>query len=228
MEYWWYFVETRSICPGCNSLRFGELISGFWFSFVCAIQPTSDNKTSCLCFTLTCEFFWLMRHCVIDILVVCIIFVLGLVGLMNKNMVSGLISKYAQVVLWFCRTGLLPEGSGKVMLSWINWEFIRIESFKIDQFGNILWYYEEKFVITKMTSGSLNKQGVGHWNLQSIVQVSSFFFLSSLLTLLDDDALQISRPFYTHSVISNYYTIRREELTRLAKWVAKAIQVQVD
>lgn len=33
---------------------------------------------------------------------------------MNKNMVSSLISKYAQVVLWFCRTGLLPEGSGKV------------------------------------------------------------------------------------------------------------------
>lgn len=36
---------------------------------------------------------------------------------MNKNMVSGLISKYAQVVLWFCRTGLLPEGSGKVLLA---------------------------------------------------------------------------------------------------------------
>ncbi|XP_011607981.2 protein ELYS isoform X2 [Takifugu rubripes] len=68
----------------------------------------------------------------------------GLVGLINKNMVSSLISKYAQVVLWFCRTGLLPEGS-------------------------------------------------------------------------DYDTLQISRPFYTHSVISNYYTIRREELTRLAK-----------
>lgn len=36
---------------------------------------------------------------------------------MNKNMVSSLISKYAQVVLWFCRTGLLPEGSGKLMLA---------------------------------------------------------------------------------------------------------------
>lgn len=35
-------------------------------------------------------------------------------GLINKNMVSSLISKYAQVVLWFCRTGLLPEGSGRV------------------------------------------------------------------------------------------------------------------
>lgn len=44
----------------------------------------------------------------------------------------------------------------------------------------------------------------------------------------DDDALQISRPFYTHSVISNYYTIRREELTRLAKWVVlKATQFYV-
>ncbi|XP_044055281.1 protein ELYS isoform X2 [Siniperca chuatsi] len=78
----------------------------------------------------------------------------GLVGLMNKNMVSSLISKYAQVVLWFCRTGLLPEGS-------------------------------------------------------------------------DADALQISRPFYTHSVISNYYTIRREELTRLAKgkWCADCLMI---
>ncbi|XP_047187355.1 protein ELYS isoform X2 [Scophthalmus maximus] len=78
----------------------------------------------------------------------------GLVGLINKNMVSILISKYAQVVLWFCRTGLLPEGS-------------------------------------------------------------------------DDDALQISRPFYTHSVISNYYTIRREELTRLAKgkWCADCLMI---
>uniref|UniRef100_A0A8C9YCA6 AT-hook containing transcription factor 1 n=1 Tax=Sander lucioperca TaxID=283035 RepID=A0A8C9YCA6_SANLU len=75
----------------------------------------------------------------------------GLVGLMNKNMVSSLISKYAQVVLWFCRTGLLPEGS-------------------------------------------------------------------------DDDALQISRPFYTHSVISNYYTIRREELTR-GKWCADCLMI---
>ncbi|XP_058484835.1 protein ELYS [Solea solea] len=78
----------------------------------------------------------------------------GLVGLINKNMVSSLISKYAQVVLWFCRTGLLPEGS-------------------------------------------------------------------------DDDALQISRPFYTHSVISNYYTIRREELTRLSKgkWCADCLMI---
>ncbi|XP_062277376.1 protein ELYS isoform X2 [Scomber scombrus] len=78
----------------------------------------------------------------------------GLLGLINKNMVSSLISKYAEVVLWFCRTGLLPEGS-------------------------------------------------------------------------DDDALQISRPFYTHSVISSYYTIRREELTRLAKskWCADCLMI---
>uniref|UniRef100_A0A8C6L7U7 AT hook containing transcription factor 1 n=1 Tax=Nothobranchius furzeri TaxID=105023 RepID=A0A8C6L7U7_NOTFU len=75
----------------------------------------------------------------------------GLVGLMNKNIVSSLISKYAQVVLWFCRTGLLPEGP-------------------------------------------------------------------------DEDALQISRPFYSHSVISNYYTIRREELTR-GKWCADCLMI---
>uniref|UniRef100_A0A3P9GZD5 AT hook containing transcription factor 1 n=1 Tax=Oryzias latipes TaxID=8090 RepID=A0A3P9GZD5_ORYLA len=78
----------------------------------------------------------------------------GLAGLMNKNMVSSLISNYAQVVLWFCRTGLLPERS-------------------------------------------------------------------------DEDALQISRPFYAQSVISNYYTIRREELTRLAKhkWSADCLMI---
>ncbi|XP_056134819.1 protein ELYS [Lampris incognitus] len=78
----------------------------------------------------------------------------GLVGLMNKNLVSSLVSQYAQVVLWFCRTGLLPEGS-------------------------------------------------------------------------DEDALQISKPFYSHSVISNYYTIRREELTRLAKgkWCTDCLMI---
>lgn len=36
---------------------------------------------------------------------------------MNKNMVSSLISNYAQVVLWFCRTGLLPERSGRLLLT---------------------------------------------------------------------------------------------------------------
>ncbi|KAL4623864.1 protein ELYS [Arapaima gigas] len=40
----------------------------------------------------------------------------GFVGLINKKMVSGLIAQYAQVVLWFCRTGLLPEGSDDGML----------------------------------------------------------------------------------------------------------------
>ncbi|XP_035992418.1 protein ELYS isoform X2 [Fundulus heteroclitus] len=78
----------------------------------------------------------------------------GLAGLMNKNMVSSLISKYAQVVLWFCRTGLLPEGS-------------------------------------------------------------------------DEDALQIPRPFFTHSVISSYYSIRREELAKHAKskWCADCLMI---
>ncbi|XP_018588976.1 protein ELYS [Scleropages formosus] len=40
----------------------------------------------------------------------------GLIGLINKKMVSGLIAQYTQVVLWFCRTGLLPEGSDDGML----------------------------------------------------------------------------------------------------------------
>ncbi|KAL6477244.1 hypothetical protein MHYP_G00130790 [Metynnis hypsauchen] len=78
----------------------------------------------------------------------------GLIGLMNKSMVSSLISQYAQVVLWFCRTGLLPESS-------------------------------------------------------------------------DDDVLQISRPFYSFSVIKNYCTGQREELQRLAKdkWSADCLMI---
>ncbi|XP_037104150.1 protein ELYS [Syngnathus acus] len=78
----------------------------------------------------------------------------GLVGLINKNVASSLISMYAQVVLWFCRTGLLPEVS-------------------------------------------------------------------------DVDAMQISRPFFSHSVFSNYYSIRREELTSSAKgkWCADCLMI---
>uniref|UniRef100_A0A8C2CGZ7 AT hook containing transcription factor 1 n=1 Tax=Cyprinus carpio TaxID=7962 RepID=A0A8C2CGZ7_CYPCA len=72
----------------------------------------------------------------------------GLIGLMNKCMVSSLISQYAQVVLWFCRTGVLPEE--------------------------------------------------------------------------DDDVLQISRPFYSHSVIKNYYISQREELD---KWCADCLMI---
>uniref|UniRef100_A0A4W4FVI2 AT hook containing transcription factor 1 n=1 Tax=Electrophorus electricus TaxID=8005 RepID=A0A4W4FVI2_ELEEL len=78
---------------------------------------------------------------------------MGLVDLMNKSLVSSLISQYAQVVLWFCRTGLLPEVS--------------------------------------------------------------------------DDVLQISRPFYSFSVIKNYYIGQREELKRLAKekWCADCLMI---
>ncbi|XP_076156459.1 uncharacterized protein ahctf1 isoform X2 [Alosa pseudoharengus] len=79
----------------------------------------------------------------------------GLVGLINKNLVSSLIAQYSQVVLWFCRTGLLPEGSD------------------------------------------------------------------------DEDALQISRPFYSYSIIKTYYTGRREELQRLTKdkWNADCLMI---
>ncbi|XP_051502406.1 protein ELYS-like isoform X2 [Myxocyprinus asiaticus] len=78
----------------------------------------------------------------------------GLIGLMNKCMVSSLISQYSQVVLWFCRTGLLPEAS-------------------------------------------------------------------------DEDVLQISRPFYSYSIIKNYYISQREELQRLAKdkWCADCLMI---
>uniref|UniRef100_A0AAY4A6L1 AT hook containing transcription factor 1 n=1 Tax=Denticeps clupeoides TaxID=299321 RepID=A0AAY4A6L1_9TELE len=83
-----------------------------------------------------------------------LLFLNKLVGLFNKNLVSALIAQYAQVVLWFCRTGLLPEGS-------------------------------------------------------------------------DDDALQLSRPFYSYVVIKNYYSGRREELQRLSKgkWCSDCLMV---
>ncbi|GCB65545.1 hypothetical protein scyTo_0013473 [Scyliorhinus torazame] len=38
----------------------------------------------------------------------------GLIDLMNKRLVGTLLSQYTQVVLWFCRAGLLPEGSDDV------------------------------------------------------------------------------------------------------------------
>uniref|UniRef100_A0AAZ3NU44 AT hook containing transcription factor 1 n=1 Tax=Oncorhynchus tshawytscha TaxID=74940 RepID=A0AAZ3NU44_ONCTS len=44
----------------------------------------------------------------------------GLLGLLNKNLVSSLISQYARVVLWFCRTGLLNSNiycSGKLRIN---------------------------------------------------------------------------------------------------------------
>jgi len=44
-----------------------------------------------------------------------------------------------------------------------------------------------------------------------------------LLPTDDDDVLQISRPFYSHSIIKNYYVTQREELRRLAKYVAPLI-----
>ncbi|XP_041030185.1 protein ELYS isoform X1 [Carcharodon carcharias] len=38
----------------------------------------------------------------------------GLIDLMNKRLVGTLLSQYTQVMLWFCRAGLLPEGSDDV------------------------------------------------------------------------------------------------------------------
>ncbi|XP_007481576.1 protein ELYS isoform X1 [Monodelphis domestica] len=52
----------------------------------------------------------------------------GLVDLTNKQMVTNLISQYAQVVLWFSRSGLLPEGLDDPMqLSrlWYNYPVIQ-------------------------------------------------------------------------------------------------------
>lgn len=118
-----------------------------------------------LLMTKSLFWFWVCDKCPLSSV--------GLVGLMNKNTVSSLISKYAQVVLWFCRTGLLPEGSGRVSS------------------------------LFKTLLISAECQGI-----------------SLICVLVDYDTLQISRPFYTHSAISNYYTIHREELTRLAKSVA--------
>uniref|UniRef100_A0A672PEM6 AT-hook containing transcription factor 1 n=1 Tax=Sinocyclocheilus grahami TaxID=75366 RepID=A0A672PEM6_SINGR len=45
--------------------------------------------------------------------------------------------------------------------------------------------------------------------------------------IYDDDVLQISRPFYSHSIIKNYYISQREELRRLAKdkWCADCLMI---
>ncbi|XP_064411862.1 protein ELYS isoform X2 [Latimeria chalumnae] len=78
----------------------------------------------------------------------------GLVDLTNKRMVASLISQYTQVVLWFCRCGLLPEG-------------------------------------------------------------------------LDEDLLQLSRPFYNCPIIQSYYTDRRQKLERLTrgKWSSDCLMI---
>lgn len=104
--------------------------------------------------------------------------VVGVIGLVNKCMVSSLISQYAQVVLWFCRTGLLPESAGKTP------------------------HHHTPLFITPPPPACV--RGV-------------------LLPLTDDDMLQISRPFYSFSVIKNYYTGQREELHRLSRWVSTTL-----
>lgn len=119
---------------------------------------------------------------------------------MNKNMVSSLISKYAQVVLWFCRTGLLPEGSG--IFYWLHLLCLRIIFFNAAKNR----YVVEMLLILRYFSLKSSSRDT--------VMTSLY---SSLTCQLDDDALQISRPYYSQPAISQYYTMRREELTRLAK-----------
>lgn len=41
------------------------------------------------------------------------IFFAGITDLTNKQTVISLLSQYVQVVNWFCRANLLPEGLGK-------------------------------------------------------------------------------------------------------------------
>ncbi|XP_028903078.1 protein ELYS isoform X1 [Ornithorhynchus anatinus] len=54
----------------------------------------------------------------------------GLVDLSNKQVVTNLISQYAQVVLWFCRSGLLPEGLDDAMqLSRLCYNYPVIQSY---------------------------------------------------------------------------------------------------
>lgn len=86
-------------------------------SIVCLMRHRSSHKkvsrvcTSC-CPVLVLKFFKELKAQISNI---CLFLFAGLVGLMNKCMVSSLISQYAQVVLWFCRTGLLPEGTGMIV-----------------------------------------------------------------------------------------------------------------
>lgn len=114
--------------------------------------------------------------CWLVIRLMVVLCVTGVIGLVNKCMVSSLISQYAQVVLWFCRTGLLPESAGKT------------------------------------------PHHLHHCLLFNLLPTCIWGDI--LLPPIDDDILQISRPFYSFSVIKNYYTGQREELQRLAKWVS--------
>ncbi|KAM6219404.1 protein ELYS [Rhynchocyon petersi] len=54
----------------------------------------------------------------------------GLMDLHNKHMVSQLICQYAQMVLWFCHSGLLPEGlDDAVQLSKLSYNYPVIQNY---------------------------------------------------------------------------------------------------
>lgn len=54
-----------------------------------------------------------ITHCITKIISR---FFSGFTDLTNKQVVTSLLSVYAQVVVWFCRSSLLPEGLGKHQL----------------------------------------------------------------------------------------------------------------
>ncbi|XP_031246926.1 protein ELYS isoform X2 [Mastomys coucha] len=54
----------------------------------------------------------------------------GLVDLSNKHMVTQLICQYAQMVLWFCHSGLLPEGlDDALQLSRLRYNYPAIQNY---------------------------------------------------------------------------------------------------
>ncbi|XP_033861229.3 protein ELYS isoform X2 [Acipenser ruthenus] len=53
----------------------------------------------------------------------------GLVDLTNKHVVANLIFQYAQVVLWFCRSGLLPEGADVLQISKPCYNYPEIQNY---------------------------------------------------------------------------------------------------
>ncbi|XP_052057089.1 protein ELYS isoform X2 [Apodemus sylvaticus] len=53
----------------------------------------------------------------------------GLVDLSNKHMVTQLICQYAQMVLWFCHSGLLPEGLDALPLSRLRYNYPVIQNY---------------------------------------------------------------------------------------------------
>lgn len=93
-----------------------------------------------------------------------------------------------------------------------NKQTLKIRILKIKKHNSFLFIFGKFFLFFQKVISVV-------WYLCYLVDISFLSFLCVGSSHSEEDLLQISRPFFTHSVISNYYTIRREELSSLAKCV---------